>query len=531
MKTLVLDLPYAFRKSLPLLPPIDVASNGPREDTSRLHDASVHLSRTQLLALLSAMFFSLFPAQIHVTGVEFPWFNIEEMLTAPRSMPDFVLLKAHKIRTILEYFLQVVPRFVQSPEALEQEIVTFTRVAIETPSVATATANPDPDQEAIRLLQSLAVVTPTTTGDILSDVRIESNALIEDLEAHFQIDFANKYAGGGVMNGGAVQEEIRFLLSPELLVACLVFAKLEANESFVIHGSERFSTYTGYGGTFRFAGSVQDTTAFEPFQHGQQRRRQSVVVGIDAISYGGNNVSRQYSHRCILRDLTKAVVGFAYPDATTTTWPVATGNWGCGVFRGDPELKFVIQWLAATLTGRNLVYVIFEQTSDLQEKVTTLLQECEQLHVPASWLVAFLIGLEEELAESGAAYARPGSQRHPARSERRRTGVFDRRRQESVLDRAVAFLQAKAAASRAIACAGLPSGGSPTTAARPTATAQPPPSPRFDEAMASSSEDQPPLTVTPTPTPSNPRHRTSGAANGASGRSQLKQPKLTSFWK
>ena len=31
--------------------------------------------------------------------------------------------------------------------------------------------------------------------------------------------------------------------------------------------------------------------------------------------------------------------------------PVATGNWGCGVFRGDPELKAVIQWMAASAAG------------------------------------------------------------------------------------------------------------------------------------------------------------------------------------
>ena len=30
---------------------------------------------------------------------------------------------------------------------------------------------------------------------------------------------------------------------------------------------------------------------------------------------------------------------------------VATGNWGCGVFRGDPELKAVVQWLAASAAG------------------------------------------------------------------------------------------------------------------------------------------------------------------------------------
>lgn len=27
---------------------------------------------------------------------------------------------------------------------------------------------------------------------------------------------------------------------------------------------------------------------------------------------------------------------------------VATGNWGCGAFGGDPELKAIVQWLAAS---------------------------------------------------------------------------------------------------------------------------------------------------------------------------------------
>ena len=33
-----------------------------------------------------------------------------------------------------------------------------------------------------------------------------------------QVDFANKFIGGGVLGHGAVQEEIRFLICPELLV-------------------------------------------------------------------------------------------------------------------------------------------------------------------------------------------------------------------------------------------------------------------------------------------------------------------------
>lgn len=39
------------------------------------------------------------------------------------------------------------------------------------------------------------------------------------------------------------------------------------------------------------------------------------------------------------------------PNAEPRVRPIATGNWGCGVFRGDPELKALIQWVAASAAG------------------------------------------------------------------------------------------------------------------------------------------------------------------------------------
>ena len=34
-----------------------------------------------------------------------------------------------------------------------------------------------------------------------------------------EVDFANAYVGGGVLAHGCVQEEIRFLICPELIVS------------------------------------------------------------------------------------------------------------------------------------------------------------------------------------------------------------------------------------------------------------------------------------------------------------------------
>ena len=35
-----------------------------------------------------------------------------------------------------------------------------------------------------------------------------------------------------------------------------------------------------------------------------------------------------------------------------TLRPVASGNWGCGAFKGDPQLKCLLQWMAVSACGR-----------------------------------------------------------------------------------------------------------------------------------------------------------------------------------
>ena len=52
----------------------------------------------------------------------------------------------------------------------------------------------------------------------------------------------------------------------------------------------------------------------------------------------------------INRDIFKAYVGFSFAnDEKGIPKTIATGNWGCGVFGGNHELKFIQQWIAASL--------------------------------------------------------------------------------------------------------------------------------------------------------------------------------------
>ena len=56
----------------------------------------------------------------------------------------------------------------------------------------------------------------------------------------------------------------------------------------------------------------------------------------------------------------KAYAGFYAPTPSAFRNAIATGNWGCGVFKGDPRLKSLLQLIAATEAGRDVLYFSFK---------------------------------------------------------------------------------------------------------------------------------------------------------------------------
>lgn len=71
----------------------------------------------------------------------------------------------------------------------------------------------------------------------ISGMHATSHGLIEDSgKGMLQMDFANKFIGGGVLSTGLVQEEILFTIFPELIVSRLFCEMLEDNECVNIIG-------------------------------------------------------------------------------------------------------------------------------------------------------------------------------------------------------------------------------------------------------------------------------------------------------
>ena len=84
----------------------------------------------------------------------------------------------------------------------------------------------------------LATDTPSfgETTSPLSSFTSFPTGLIEEAHGCLQADFANQYIGGGVLSTGNVQEEIRFVVSPECLFSLLICEVMLPNETIIISG-------------------------------------------------------------------------------------------------------------------------------------------------------------------------------------------------------------------------------------------------------------------------------------------------------
>ncbi|KAI0212168.1 Poly(ADP-ribose) glycohydrolase [Lamellibrachia satsuma] len=192
-------------------------------------------------------------------------------------------------------------------------------------------------------------------------LHVSSGGTIEDDGYDMlQVDFANKYIGGGVLGEGCVQEEIRFVICPELIVSLLFTEVLDRNEAVVITGPQRFSNYKGYARSFQWDGDYEDPTPRDNWG-----RRCTQVVAIDAISVKYD--LDQFEAPQVCRELNKAYVGFYDPYDQPTRTAVATGNWGCGAFGGDVRLKALIQLMAAAEAGRDVCYFTYKDNTLTQD--------------------------------------------------------------------------------------------------------------------------------------------------------------------
>ncbi|KAI8823006.1 cytosolic poly glycohydrolase, partial [Fimicolochytrium jonesii] len=293
-------------------------------------DTHITLSQIEIAVLLANAFFCTFPSRNDFgKDAEFagyPTINFDSLFSRAK-IAERNAAKMAKLDMVFHYFARVIKN---APTGF----VTFHRCVLP--------------EQGFPAWESLNMP--------LCDLEVRNTGTIEDdASGLLQADFANKFIGGGVLNSGCVQEEIRFLINPELLITRLFIERLHDHEAVVIVGVERFSQYSGYADTFRWAGNYVDT---------DDNRRRTQIVAMDALFFANKPKTEQYKLWAIERELKKAYIAFKPLSASGSGPPsaIATGNWGCGAFAGDLELKAIIQLIAASAHSRGVRYFTFGQT-------------------------------------------------------------------------------------------------------------------------------------------------------------------------
>ncbi|MBN3296953.1 PARG glycohydrolase, partial [Amia calva] len=317
---LALQLPKLCPKAIPLL--------------KQGRDHAITLSQMQIACLLANAFYCTFPFR-NSTNPRAEYANYPD-INFHRLFGQWSERKLEKFKTIFHYFKTVTDK---EPHGL----VTFERRHLTKP------------------------YSWDCANEKLTDLHVTAEGNIEtEGKEMLQVDFACKLVGGGVLGSGLVQEEIRFLINTELIVSRLFTEKLGDQDCLRIIGTQRYSIYSGYSDSYKWDGPFEDLTPRDEWH-----RRITEIVAIDALEF--KHYNEQFNIGKVNRELNKAFCGFQGDRRTDPSLQsaVATGNWGCGAFKGDAKLKALIQMMAASAARRNLVYFTFGD-QDLRGKLENI---------------------------------------------------------------------------------------------------------------------------------------------------------------
>ncbi|KAL2594909.1 hypothetical protein AAZV13_11G009700 [Glycine max] len=286
----------------------------------------VFLTQELIAALLSCSLFCLFPVSDRPV-IHLPMINFDVLFGS--LYDDYSQKQENKIWCIVHYFQRISSEMPKGIVSFERKVLPFKNDSIHI-------SYPDANFWS-------------TSAIPLCRFEVHSSGLIEDQSSGaVEVDFANKYLGGGALGRGCVQEEIRFMVSPELMVGMLFLPAMADNEAIEIVGVERFSSYTGEINK-AFCGFLYQCK-YQPYQKILQENGCTSALFYAATSTSMETDEGEISNHKI----TNSQNDYHGMDQGNNIG-VATGNWGCGAFGGDPEVKTIIQWLAASQALRPFI--------------------------------------------------------------------------------------------------------------------------------------------------------------------------------
>ena len=308
---------------------------------------SVELNEFQLVVLMSHCFFCIMPHRHHknhkkskldittnqdqayldALGNQFGNLNFLPIYQPDKNNAN-ASQKIEKLKCLLHFFIKAHLRLVEEKQ--------------------------QPDKIQVVRVHNTKIPDWRNANFPLCELEIEDQKAIEESSDSIQVDFANKVLGGGVIGRGCVQEEIRFLITPGLFLARMISESLTANETVRITGCRQYSTYTGYGDTFKWGGDyslpVKVVDGYPAV----------TIAAMDATNFKGYRMDpvKQYTGTYQCREVTKCYVSLLGAPGLEVWSPdsVATGRWGCGVFGGDIQFKTLLQICAASAASKRIIF-------------------------------------------------------------------------------------------------------------------------------------------------------------------------------
>lgn len=159
---------------------------------------------------------------------------------------------------------------------------------------------------------------------------------------------ANKVVGFGQ---SGTQEERHVAASPESCPIALITPPLRESDVLVVTGAEAMIAISGHGRHIELGEQLD--VGDDPVTHRLTWQNRAMLFA-DALELDGySEPLPDLMAGNVKREFDKALTAFA--SGTQKYSKIMTGLWGCGAFGGNPAVKALIQWSAASTAGVPLV--------------------------------------------------------------------------------------------------------------------------------------------------------------------------------
>lgn len=186
---------------------------------------------------------------------------------------------------------------------------------------------------------------------------------------------ANKVIGFGQ---SATQEEIFVGIAPEACPVVLVAPHLLENTVITASGARAVLSVSGQRRDISWV--IRSLPSTEDFDSWVRTWRGGRLIFMDALEMdmveASDEILPDLLPANVDRELLKAAAGFAAYTECSAVW---TGLWGCGAFCGDPGVKLIVLWLAASTAGVELHVILSPEQHEIGHQFEAAVKACERM--------------------------------------------------------------------------------------------------------------------------------------------------------